>query len=87
MSPLAGGLSLRAQATREPAGSTSRSSRGSSISAALYVDPGLRGHGVGEKLVRQALDWAREEGLGIPSCWFVDTVVRRHPEYEPLLER
>ena len=53
-----------------------------------YVDPSLRGHGVGEKLVRQALDWAREEGLKvIPTCWFVDTVVRRHPEYEILLER
>ena len=53
-----------------------------------YVDPSLRGHGVGEKLVRQALEWAREEGLKvIPSCWFVDTVVRRHPEYETLLER
>jgi predicted GNAT family acetyltransferase len=53
-----------------------------------YVDPTLRGHGVGEKLVRRALEWARDEGLKvIPSCWFVDTVVRRHPEYEALLER
>ena len=52
------------------------------------MHPALRGHGVGEKLVRQALEWAREEGLRvIPSCWFVDTVVRRHPEYETLLER
>jgi predicted GNAT family acetyltransferase len=53
-----------------------------------YVHPALRGRGVGEKLVREALDWARDEGLRvIPSCWFVDSVVRRHPEYEPLLER
>jgi uncharacterized protein len=53
-----------------------------------YVHPSVRGKGVGEKLVREALDWARGEGLRvIPSCWFVDTVVRRHPEYEPLLER
>ena len=53
-----------------------------------YVHPAVRGHGVGEKLVREALEWARGEGLKvIPSCWFVDTVVRRHPEYEPLLER
>jgi uncharacterized protein len=53
-----------------------------------YVDPGVRGRGVGEKLVREALDWARGEGLNvIPTCWFVDTVVRRHPEYEPLLTR
>ena len=53
-----------------------------------YVHPSVRGKGVGEKLVREALDWARGEGLRvIPSCWFVDTVVRRHPEYEALLER
>jgi uncharacterized protein len=53
-----------------------------------YVDPSVRGQGVGEKLVREALEWARHEGLKIiPSCWFVDTVVRRHPEYEALLER
>ena len=53
-----------------------------------YVHPALRGHGVGEKLVREALEWARAEGLKvIPSCWFVDTVVRRHPEYAPLLAR
>ena len=53
-----------------------------------YVHPAARGHGVGEKLVREALEWARVEGLRvIPSCWFVGTVVRRHPEYAPLLER
>ena len=53
-----------------------------------YVSPAVRGRGVGEKLVREALDWARGEGLKvIPTCWYVDTVVRRHPEYEPLLAR
>src|SRR4051812_9009324 len=53
-----------------------------------FVDPALRGKGVGDKLVCHALDWARDEGLKVvPSCWFVDTVVRRHPEYEPILER
>ena len=53
-----------------------------------YVEPVVRGRGVGEKLVREALEWAKDEGLTvIPTCWFVDTVVRRHPEYEPLLVR
>ena len=52
-----------------------------------YVDPAMRGHGVGEKLVRAALDWARVEGLRvIPTCWFVGIMVRRHPEYRPLIE-
>ena len=53
-----------------------------------FVVPASRGQGVGEKLVREALEWARSEGLTvIPSCWFVDTVVRRHPEFAPLLAR
>jgi uncharacterized protein len=53
-----------------------------------FVHPSARGKGVGEKIVQKALEWARSEGLRvIPSCWFVDTVVRRHPEYQPLLDR
>jgi predicted GNAT family acetyltransferase len=53
-----------------------------------YVATAARGRGVGEQLVRRALEWARDEGLTvIPSCWFVSTVVERHPEYEPLLGR
>jgi predicted GNAT family acetyltransferase len=53
-----------------------------------FVHPSVRGQGVGEALVCRALEWARAQGLRvIPSCWFVDAVVRRHPEFEPLLER
>lgn len=52
-----------------------------------WVDPAVRGRGVGEALVKRALEWARGEGLRvIPSCWFVGTVVRRHPEYRDLLD-
>ena len=51
-----------------------------------YVHPKVRGHRVGESLVMGALDFARENGYDvIPTCWFVDTVVRRHPRYRDLL--
>lgn len=53
-----------------------------------FVHPTLRGQGVGEELVRTGLEWARAHRLRvIPTCWFVETIVRRHPEYRPLLER
>jgi predicted GNAT family acetyltransferase len=51
-----------------------------------YVHPNVRGRRVGEILVMRALDFARENDYEvIPTCWFVDTVVRRHPEYGELL--
>ena len=53
-----------------------------------YVDPALRGRRIGDQLVCAAFAWATSEGLKvIPTCWFVDTVVRRHPEYQALVER
>jgi predicted GNAT family acetyltransferase len=37
-----------------------------------YVPPTLRGRGLGELIVRHALDWARERSLTvIPTCSFV----------------
>lgn len=51
-----------------------------------WVDPALRGRGVGDRIVRTALEYARDRGLAvIPSCWYVETVVRRRPEYRPVL--
>jgi hypothetical protein len=51
-----------------------------------FVHPDVRGRGVGMALVRRALDHARQNGLGvIPTCWFVETVVDRHPAYRDLL--
>lgn len=51
-----------------------------------YVHPEVRGRGVGEKLVEGALDFARERGCEvIPTCWFVDAVIERHPDYRDLL--
>jgi len=51
-----------------------------------WVDPKLRGRGIGERLVRAALDHARDEGLWvIPSCWYVGAIIRRRKEYAPLV--
>lgn len=42
----------------------------------------LEGRGLGGRLVRAGLDWARSEGLSvIPTCAFVAAYIGRHPEY------
>jgi uncharacterized protein len=47
------------------------------------VPPALEGQGVGSKLVKAGLEYARENGLKIRSlCWFVDGYLKRHPEYQ-----
>lgn len=46
-----------------------------------------RGRGAGGALVEAALTHARTNNLRvIPSCWYVETWVGRHPEYRELLE-
>jgi predicted GNAT family acetyltransferase len=51
------------------------------------VPPGFEGKGVGNALARAALDYARSEGMRvIPRCPFVDAFIRRHPEYQDLVE-
>ena len=50
------------------------------------VDPALRGKGVGEALVRHALEMARSGGFKIiPSCPFVKKFLAHHPEYRDLV--
>ena len=50
------------------------------------VPPALEGRGVGSALARGALDAARERGLTIfPLCPFMESYVRRHPEYLDLV--
>jgi predicted GNAT family acetyltransferase len=50
------------------------------------VAPELEGQGLGAKLARAALEFARERGLGVvPSCTFVAAYIERHPEYRPLV--
>lgn len=50
------------------------------------VPPALQGQGVAAALVAAALAWARHEGLRVqPTCSYVATYMRRHPETQDLL--
>ena len=47
------------------------------------IDSACEGRGFGSRLIRGALDDAREQGLEIvPLCSFVAAFVKRHPEYQ-----
>lgn len=51
-----------------------------------YTPPAQRGRGIAEKLVRTALEHARDEKRRVvPACSYVAAFVARHPEFEPLL--
>ncbi|HDQ14116.1 MAG TPA: N-acetyltransferase [Sediminispirochaeta sp.] len=51
-----------------------------------YVPPSLRGGGLAGRIVKRALDYAREKGYRvIPSCWYAEAFIQRHPEYQDLL--
>ena len=50
------------------------------------VPKALEGRGIGSRLIRAALDSARDRGLKVrPMCAFVAAYVVRHPEYRDLL--
>ena len=50
------------------------------------VPPAAEGHGVGSALAREALGFARSEGLRVLArCPFMSEYIRRHPEYQDLL--
>jgi len=51
------------------------------------VEPELEGRGIGSRLVREELDDARRRGLKVtPVCPFVRAYIRRHREYQDLVE-
>lgn len=51
------------------------------------VPPKHEGEGFGSKIVVQALDYARREGLRvIPLCPFFRSYIDSHPDYQDLLE-
>ncbi|MFL0414828.1 GNAT family N-acetyltransferase [uncultured Sphingomonas sp.] len=46
----------------------------------------IEGRGVASRLIRAALDSARDQGLKvIAQCQFVAAFIRKHPEYRDLL--
>jgi uncharacterized protein len=50
------------------------------------VQPELSGHGIGSRLVRGALESARQRGLKVvPKCPFVAAYMAKHPEFNDLL--
>lgn len=51
------------------------------------ISPTRRGHGLGEVLVRGALDDLRQRGASVKaSCWFVADFLRDNPDYHDLRE-
>ena len=51
------------------------------------VPPSAQGQGVAGALVREALAWARAEGLRVrPLCSYAEQYMREHPETHDLLD-
>lgn len=66
----------------------SRAGKGLLIIDHTEVPAALRGRKVGERLVRQAVEDARREGVSImPLCPFAKAQIDRHPEWQDVLRR
>ncbi len=64
-----------------------RRENGTIVFTHTEVPRSLRGRGVGEELVRQALEQASRNGLRVVArCPFVRSYIRRHPRYQALLK-
>ena len=51
-----------------------------------FVPPGLRGRGIAQQLVRNALEDVRLQRLRIvPQCTYVAAFIRRNPEFQSLV--
>jgi predicted GNAT family acetyltransferase len=66
----------------------SRAGEGLIIIDHTDVPAALRGRKVGERLVRQAIEDARRDGVAImPLCPFAKAQIDRHPEWQDVLRR
>jgi len=53
----------------------------------VYVPPPVEGRGIAGAITRHALDYSREKGWKvIPRCPYVESWIKRHPEYSDLLD-
>ena len=51
------------------------------------VPEAFRGQGIAQKLAHAGLEWAKAERLRVtPTCPFVQSYLRKHPEYQPLVD-
>lgn len=73
----------------QPAGFTQFvESEGRRIFFHTVVDPAFEGKGLASRLVRQALDATRADGLRVvPVCPYVKSFLEEHDEWADLLER
>lgn len=63
-----------------------RRERDRTIFTRTFVPPELRARGIAERLVRTALEDARQEDRRVvPQCSYVALFLRRNPEFQPLL--
>lgn len=50
------------------------------------VPSAIGGRGIASNLVRDALDYAREQGLKVsPDCSYAEAWIRKHPDYSELV--
>src|SRR5262245_47809329 len=55
--------------------------------SSTFVPNVARGKGTGGQLVEAALKYAREQNFQvIPTCWYAEEFIAKHPEYQDLLE-
>jgi predicted GNAT family acetyltransferase len=51
------------------------------------VPSALEGQGIGSRLARAGLEYARAQGLKVvPLCSFIAAYIRKHPEYQDLVK-